>query len=54
MIAILALWFGVSLPLVFVGYYFGFRKQPYNYPVRTNQIPRQVPDQMVYMNPIVR
>lgn len=53
MIAILALWFGVSLPLVFIGYYFGFRKQPYNYPVRTNQIPRQVPDQMVYMNPIV-
>nr|XP_039252288.1 transmembrane 9 superfamily member 4-like [Styela clava] len=53
MIAILALWFGVSLPLVFIGYYFGYRKQPYDYPVRTNQIPRQVPEQLVYMNPFI-
>jgi transmembrane 9 superfamily protein 2/4 len=26
--------------------------QPYSQPVRTNQIPRQVPDQVWYMNPI--
>ena len=53
MIALLVMIFGVSLPLVFLGYYFGYRKQPYSQPVRTNQIPRQVPDQIWYMNPII-
>ncbi|GFS77570.1 transmembrane 9 superfamily member 4 [Trichonephila clavipes] len=50
MLALLCLWFGISLPLVFIGYYFGIRKHPYEHPVRTNQIPRQVPDQVWYMN----
>ena len=27
MIALMFLWFGISLPLVFIGYFFGFRKQ---------------------------
>ena len=27
--------------------------KPYEHPVRTNQIPRQVPDQIWYMNPII-
>ena len=53
MIAILCMWMGVSLPLVFCGYYFGARKQPYEAPVRTNQIPRQIPDQPWYMNILV-
>jgi len=53
MLALLCLWCGVSLPLVYLGYYFGYRKQAYNHPVRTNQIPRQVPDQVWYMNPTV-
>lgn len=53
MIAILCMWMGVSLPLVFCGYYFGYRKQPYEAPVRTNQIPRQIPDQPWYMNILV-
>ncbi|CAH1773888.1 unnamed protein product [Owenia fusiformis] len=53
MIALLAMWFGISLPLMFLGYYFGYRKQPYEHPVRTNQIPRQVPEQPWYMNPIL-
>ncbi|RZF41057.1 hypothetical protein LSTR_LSTR002689 [Laodelphax striatellus] len=51
MLSLLLLWFGISLPLVYLGYYFGFRKQPFPHPVRTNQIPRQVPDQIWYMNP---
>jgi len=51
MVALLCLWFGISLPLVFLGYYFGFRKQAYQHPVRVNQIPRQVPEQMWYLNP---
>jgi len=53
MLAILCVWFGISVPLVFVGYYFGFRKSPYENPVRTNQIPRQVPEQVWYMSPLV-
>lgn len=51
MLALLCLWFGISLPLVYLGYFFGYRKQPFTHPVRTNQIPRQVPDQLWYMNP---
>jgi len=51
MLAVGAMWFGISLPLVFLGYYFGYRKQPYEHPVRTNQIPRQVPSQVWYMHP---
>jgi len=50
MLSLLCMWFGISVPLVFIGYYFGYRKQPYEHPVRTNQIPRQVPDQPWYMN----
>ncbi|XP_071483844.1 transmembrane 9 superfamily member 4-like [Diadema antillarum] len=53
LMALLCMWFGISLPLVLVGYYFGYRKQPYDHPVRTNQIPRQVPEQVWYMNPFL-
>ncbi|XP_043255737.1 transmembrane 9 superfamily member 2 [Colletes gigas] len=52
LIALLALWFGVSLPLTFIGAYFGFRKRPLEHPVRTNQIPRQIPEQNFYTQPI--
>jgi len=48
LLALLALWFGISVPLTFVGSYFGFRKRPFDHPVRTNQIPRQIPDQSIY------
>jgi transmembrane 9 superfamily protein 2/4 len=79
--ALLFLWFGISVPLCFVGSYFGFRKkvmmhpttiqrhqpirwfittaalispprhalQKIEFPVRTNMIPRQIPDQSWYM-----
>lgn len=53
MLALLCLWFGISFPLVFSGFYFGYRKQPYEHPVRTNQIPRQVPDQVWYLHPVL-
>ncbi|XP_033339783.1 transmembrane 9 superfamily protein member 2 [Megalopta genalis] len=52
LIALLALWFGVSLPLTFIGGYFGFRKRSLEHPVRTNQIPRQIPEQSFYTQPI--
>lgn len=52
-VALVCMWMGISVPLVFIGYFFGSRKQPYEHPVRTNQIPRQVPDQMWYLNPYI-
>eukprot|EP01134_Creolimax_fragrantissima_P002551 CFRG2551T1 len=52
MITIVIIWASV-FPLVFLGYFFGYRKQPYDHPVRTNQIPRQVPEQNWYMNTLV-
>ncbi|CAF1194796.1 unnamed protein product [Didymodactylos carnosus] len=53
MLAILTMWLGISFPLVCLGFYFGYRKQPYEHPVRTNQIPRQVPEQMWYMHSVL-
>lgn len=48
LLSLLALWFLVSTPLVFVGSYLGFKKQSIENPVRTNQIPRQIPTQYFY------
>ncbi|CAK8698663.1 unnamed protein product [Clavelina lepadiformis] len=52
LVAILALWFGISVPLTFIGAYFGYKRQPIQHPVRTNQIPRQIPDQLMYTKPL--
>lgn len=50
--ALLALWFGISVPLTFLGAYLGFKKPPVEIPVRTNQIPRQIPSQSIYTKPL--
>uniref|UniRef100_A0A673KBI0 Transmembrane 9 superfamily member n=1 Tax=Sinocyclocheilus rhinocerous TaxID=307959 RepID=A0A673KBI0_9TELE len=52
LVAILALWFGISVPLTFVGAYFGFKKPGIEPPVRTNQIPRQIPPQSFFTKPV--
>lgn len=52
LMSLIALWFGVSVPLVFFGSYFALKKPIPENPVRTNQIPRQIPEQVWYMNPI--
>jgi transmembrane 9 superfamily protein 2/4 len=44
--ALCFLWFGISTPLVFIGSYFGYKKPAPEDPVRTNKIPRQIPDQV--------
>lgn len=44
--SLLALWVGISVPLVFFGSYFAIRKPLPEDPVRTNQIPRQIPEQV--------
>ncbi|XP_076921465.1 transmembrane 9 superfamily member 7-like [Bidens hawaiensis] len=46
------LWLGLSVPLVFVGSYFGFKKHIIEDPVKTNKIPRQVPKQPLYLKPL--
>ncbi|KAF5725878.1 transmembrane 9 superfamily member 8 [Tripterygium wilfordii] len=51
MFALVFLWFGISVPLVFVGSYIGFKKPAIEDPVKTNKIPRQIPEQAWYMNP---
>mmetsp|Transcript_63223 Transcript_63223/g.136849 ORF Transcript_63223/g.136849 Transcript_63223/m.136849 type:complete len:620 (-) Transcript_63223:148-2007(-) len=50
MFALLVLWFGISVPLVFLGAFFGYKKAPITLPVRTNQIPRQIPAQPWYIS----
>ncbi|KAG0544824.1 hypothetical protein BDA96_02G309700 [Sorghum bicolor] len=52
MFALVLLWFGISVPLVFVGSYLGFKKPAMEAPVKTNKIPRQIPEQAWYMNPL--
>ncbi|EMP27468.1 Transmembrane 9 superfamily member 2 [Chelonia mydas] len=52
LVAILAMWFGISVPLTFIGAYFGFKEKPIEHPVRTNQIPRQIPEQSFFTKPL--
>ncbi|KAK1399250.1 Transmembrane 9 superfamily member [Heracleum sosnowskyi] len=40
---LLSLWFCISVPLTLLGGYLGTRAEPIKYPVRTNQIPREIP-----------
>lgn len=54
MFVVLALWFLLSIPLVFVGAFYGFRKEAYKYPVSVGSVPRPVPQQVWYLkNPFV-
>jgi transmembrane 9 superfamily protein 2/4 len=52
LLGLLFVWMGVSTPLVFVGSYYGFKKDTITTPVRTNQIARHIPDQVWYTNPL--
>ncbi|OAY83948.1 transmembrane 9 superfamily member 7-like [Ananas comosus] len=51
MFALVLLWFGISVPLVFLGSYLGFKKPAIEDPVKTNKIPRQIPEVGWYMHP---
>lgn len=44
------LWFGISIPLVYAGAWFATKKEIAEDPVRTNKIPRQIPEQPWYMS----
>lgn len=49
MFALLVLWVFVSVPLCFLGAFFGFRKDKIKLPVRTNDLPRHIPPQPWYL-----
>ncbi|KAI5662143.1 hypothetical protein M9H77_21466 [Catharanthus roseus] len=40
---LLSLWFCISVPLTLLGGFLGTKAEPIQYPVRTNQIPREIP-----------
>lgn len=52
MVALVAIWFAISAPLSAAGSFIGFKKEPFSFPVRTNQIPRQIPPQPTYLKPV--
>lgn len=52
MLVIIGIWFVISIPLSFAGSWFGFRAAQIEPPVRTNQIPRQVPPTTTYLKPL--
>lgn len=43
MLAVIVIWFLISVPLSVAGSWFGFKQPPFEPPTRINQIPRQVP-----------
>lgn len=52
MIVIVLLWFAVSVPLSVFGGFLGFKREAVAAPVRTNQIPRQIPVQPMYLRKV--
>ena len=48
-LAILLLWFLISVPLSVAGYFYGMRHGAFSHPVRTNPIPRQIPPKPWYL-----
>ena len=52
LVALLSLWLFLATPLTFIGSFFGFKADRVVAPVRTNQIPRQVPEQTLYTKPL--
>ena len=50
---LLFLWFCVSVPLVFLGSFFGYKRETVTFPTRTNQIPRSIPTQAWYLHPVI-
>lgn len=50
---IVAIWFLVSVPLTFVGGYVATKLPIVDYPVKTNQIPRQIPPPPIVAHPVL-
>ena len=52
MLVLICIWFLISVPLSFAGSWLGFKAQDPPRPVRTNQIPRQIPHTQGYFRPL--
>jgi len=52
MIIIVLMWFIISVPLSVAGSWIAFKQSPIASPVRTNQIPRQIPPSTSYLRPV--
>eukprot|EP01059_Diplonema_ambulator_P033060 TRINITY_DN6763_c0_g1_i1.p1 TRINITY_DN6763_c0_g1~~TRINITY_DN6763_c0_g1_i1.p1 ORF type:complete len:620 (+),score=175.03 TRINITY_DN6763_c0_g1_i1:122-1981(+) len=51
MIAVIAIWFFISVPQVFLGAVLGYKKEALKPPARVNQIAKFVPEQRWYLQP---
>merc|ERR1719389_987057 len=51
MVVLMLLWFGISVPLVYLGSYLGYKLSPIEFPTKTNMIPRAIPEQAWYTPP---
>lgn len=51
-LAVLLLWFLISVPLSIGGYFYGMKHGGWPQPVRTNPIPRQIPPVPWYLKPV--
>ena len=51
LLGLFGLWGGVSVPLVFVGSFFGYRRDAPKAPVGVNPIPRMIPTRPWYLRP---
>ena len=51
-LAVLLLWFLISVPLSVAGYFYGLKHGSFSNPVRVNPIPRQIPPKPRYLQPI--
>jgi len=48
-----SMWWCVSIPLVYVGAYFGYKSQVITYPTETSTIPRAIPTSTFMLNPYI-
>jgi transmembrane 9 superfamily protein 2/4 len=54
MFTVIALWFGISIPLTFIGAYFGYRRPKVEHPLKIDAgPPKSIPPQPWYMSPCV-
>lgn len=52
MVVLVLIWFAVSVPLSFFGGFLGFKREGLKAPLRTNQIPRQIPVQSIFLRTV--
>lgn len=50
LLLLVVMWFGISVPLNVIGAFIGYKQKPFEFPVRTNQIPREIPNSSKWSN----